>query len=241
MEILVIARESWVCSIVLLIEVQHAQLEWMMGPLSNNSLSASFKHSFSTCFSHSLFHSYSQLSLCWLRVNSVAILLGHRSRERIWLLGTSQWQIPSRLLDRASSFSSFSHSLILPKMLFNTLSLPFSCIDCCFDDGSRGISNLHQVAQVPLLENSRRFPSTSHWTLFCAVLSSRQAHVSSASYQIQSIPFKVGDVDAAPLPSIPVLEVRTSAYMINCSAFGFQLCFPACQIVIADFHLSIVW
>ena len=53
----------------------------------------------------------------------------------------SQWQIPSRLLDRASSFSSFSHSLILPKMLFNTLSLPFSCFDYCFDDGSRGISN----------------------------------------------------------------------------------------------------
>ena len=43
---------------------------------------------------------------------------------------------------------------------------------------------------------------------------------------IQSIPFKVGDVDAAPLPPIPVLEARTSAYVINCSAFGFQLCFP---------------
>jgi len=140
----------------------------------------------------------------------------------------SQWQIPSRLLDRASSFSSFSHSLILPKMLFNTLSLPFSCYDYY---SLRWLvlgesQTLHQVAQVPLLENSRRFPSTSHWTLFCAVLSSHQAHISSASYQIQSIPFKVGDVDAAPLPPIPVLEARTSAHVINCSAFGFQLCFP---------------
>lgn len=60
----------------------------------------------------------------------------------------SQWQIPSRLLDRASSFSSFSHSLILPKMLFNTLSLPFSCYD--YYSASMMVlgesQTLHQVA-----------------------------------------------------------------------------------------------
>ena len=148
-----------------------------------------------------------------------------RVKELFDCSSLSQWQIPSRLLDRASSFS-FSHSLILPKMLFNTLSLPFSCFDYCFDDGSRGISNPAPSSTGSIAGKFATFSLNFALNpLLCSAVqpsSTRQFCILS----IQSIPFKVGDVDAAPLPPIPVLEARTSAYVINCSVFGFQLCFP---------------
>jgi hypothetical protein len=191
MEILVIARESWVCSIVLLIEVQHAQLEWMMGPLSNNSLSASFKHSFSTCFSHSLFHSYSQLSLCWL---CVILLLFFWVTDRVKEFDCSAHR-SGRFLHASLilSFSLFlSHRLILRKcdsIHFLSLSAALIVILRCFLSGN--LKALHQVVQVPLPENSRRFPSTSLWTLFCAVLDSYHSTRQSCILSIQSIPSKL--------------------------------------------------
>lgn len=154
----------------------------------------------------------------------------------------SQWQIPSRLLDRASSFSSFSHSLILPKMLFNTLSLPFSCFDYCFDDGSRGISNpAPSSTRFHCWKIRDVFPQLLHWTLFCAVLSSHPAYVSSASYQSNQFRSKLVTWTQRLFLQSQFWKPEPQHTWSTAARLDSSCAFPAFQIVIADFHLSIVW
>lgn len=191
MEILVIARESWVCSIVLLIEVQHAQLEWMMGPLSNNSLSASFKHSFSTCFSHSLFtatHSFLFADCVWFCCYSFGSQIAWKNLIARHIAVADSFTPPWFWASLYFFLTDWS-SRKCDSIHFLSLSAALIVILRCFLSGN--LKTLHQVVQVPLPENSRRFPSTSLWTLFCAVLDSHHSTRQSCILSIQSIPSKL--------------------------------------------------
>jgi hypothetical protein len=143
----------------------------------------------------------------------------------------SQWQIPSRLLDselhrfffltaRSSRKCGSIHFLSL-----SAVSITIAASMIVLEESQ----TLHQVATGSIAGKFATFSlNFSLNPRLCSAVQSSQ-HTSvlhpSKSNQFHSS----WCVDAAPLPPIPVLEAQTSARLINCSVFGFQLCYPCFQ------------
>jgi len=218
-----------------------------IGHLSNNSLSASF----STAFLLFLFF-FSRLLTAFLLARKKFLICmwfccysfgSQLAWKNFDCSSLSQWQIPSRLLDRASSFSSFSHSLILPKMLFNTLSLPqLLRLLFCFDDGSRGISNPAPSSTGSIAGKFATFSLNFALNpLLCSAVQPSQH--TSVLHPIKSNQFhsKLVTWTQRLFLQSQFWRPEHQHTWLTAARLDSSCAFPAFQIVIADFHLSIVW